>query len=78
MHSTYARTQAHTHQAHLLIVYDGGSISCHGLLFDDIDELEGAAERSIWVRPFRALEMSYLQDIVILLERGRHITVRHN
>lgn len=54
-------------QTHLLIVYNGGSVSGHSLLFDDVDELKGAAERGIRVGPFRALEMSHLQDIVILL-----------
>lgn len=51
-------------------MYDGGAISSHGLLFDHADELEGAAERSIGVGPFRALKMSHLQNIVILLHIG--------
>lgn len=51
---------------HLLIVHDGGAISSHGLLFDHTDELEGAAERRIRIGPFRTLEMSHLQDIVVL------------
>lgn len=52
---------------HSLIVHYGGSVSDHGLLLDDVDELKGAAHGSIRVGPFRALEMSHLQDIVILL-----------
>lgn len=50
----------------LLIVHDGGAISGHGLLFDHTDELKGAAERSVRIGPFRTLEMSHLQDIVVL------------
>lgn len=50
----------------LLIVHDGGSISSHGLLFDHTDELKGAAEGSIRIGPFRTLEMSDLQDVVVL------------
>lgn len=50
----------------LLIVHDGGAVSSHGLLFDHTDELEGAAEGSIRIGPFRTLEMSHLQDIVVL------------
>lgn len=52
----------------ILIVHDGGAISSHGFFFDDSDELEGAAERSVRVRPFRALKVSHLQDVVILLK----------
>lgn len=50
----------------LLIVHDGGAVSSHGLLFDHTDELEGAAEGSVRIGPFRTLEMSHLQDIVVL------------
>lgn len=55
----------------LLIVHDGGAISSHGLLFDHADELKGAAERSIRIGPFRTLEMSHLQDIVVLSQRTK-------
>lgn len=51
-------------------MHNGGPISSHGLLLDDTDELEGAAERSIGVGPFRALKMSHLQNIVILSHTG--------
>lgn len=47
-------------------MHDGGAISSHGLLLDHTDELEGAAERSIRVGPFRALKMSHLQNVVVL------------
>lgn len=47
-------------------MHDGGAVSSHGLFFDDTDELESAAERSVKVGPFRALKMSHLQDVVIL------------
>lgn len=47
-------------------MYNGGTISSHGLLFDDTDELKCAAEWGVWVWPFRTLEMSNLQHIVIL------------
>lgn len=53
----------------ILIVDDGGTVSSHGFFFDDSDELEGAAERSVRVRPFRALKVSHLQNVIILLER---------
>lgn len=51
-------------------MHDGGAISSHGLLLDDTDELEGAAERSIGVGPFRALKMSHLQNVVVLSHTG--------
>ena len=51
---------------HSLIVHYGRSVSDHGLLLDDIDELKGAAHGSIRVGPFRALEVTHLQHIVIL------------
>lgn len=54
----------------VLIVHDGGAISSHGLLLDDTDELEGAAERSIGVGPFGALKMSHLQNVVVLSHTG--------
>lgn len=60
----------------LLIVHDGGAVSSHGLLFDHTDELKGAAERSIRIGPFRTLEMSHLQDIVILSQRTKRKTAR--
>lgn len=47
-------------------MHDGRAISSHGLLFDHTDELEGAAERRVRIGPFRTLEMSHLQDIVVL------------
>lgn len=47
-------------------MHDGGAVSSHGLLLDDTDELKRAAERSVGVGPFRALEMSHLQDVIIL------------
>lgn len=50
----------------VLIMDDGRTVSGHGLLLDDTNELKGAAERGVWVRPFRALEMSHLQDVVVL------------
>lgn len=50
----------------ILIMHDGGAVSSHGLLLDDTDELKRAAERSVGVGPFRALEMSHLQDVIIL------------
>lgn len=53
----------------LLIVHDGGAVASHGLLFDHTDELKGAAEWSIRIGPFRTLEMSHLQDIVVLSQR---------
>lgn len=57
--------------SNVLIVHDGGTVSSHGLLLDDTDELKGAAERSVGVWPFRALKMSHLQDIVVLLHTGQ-------
>lgn len=54
----------------LLVMHYGGAISSHGLLLDDADELKGAAERSVWVRPFRALKMSDFQNIVVLSHTG--------
>ena len=50
----------------LLIVNYGGPVTGHGLLLDDVDELEGAAEGGVRVGPLGALEMSHLQHIVIL------------
>lgn len=61
----------------LLIVHDGGAVSSHGLLFDHTDELKGAAERSIRVGPFRTLEMSHLQDIVVLSQRTKRDSKQH-
>lgn len=55
-------------------MHDGGTISCHGLLLDDTDQLEGAAQWSVRIWPFRALEMSHLQNIVILLQIGQKFT----
>lgn len=55
----------------LLIVHDGGAVSSHGLLFDHTDELEGAAEGSVRIGPFRTLEMSHLQDIVVLSQNNK-------
>lgn len=57
-------------------MHDGGAVSSHGLLFDHTDELKGAAERSIRIGPFRTLEMSHLQDIVILSQRTKSKTAR--
>lgn len=54
----------------VLIVHDGGAVSSHGLLLDDADELEGAAERGVGVRPFGALKMSHLQNVVVLSRTG--------
>lgn len=51
---------------HSLIVHYGRSVSDHGLLLDDIDELKGAADGSVRVGPLRALEVTHLQHIVIL------------
>lgn len=56
----------HKGKKNILVVHDGGAVSSHGLFFDDTDELESAAERSVKVGPFRALKMSHLQDVVIL------------
>lgn len=56
---------------HSLVVYYGGSVSGHSLLLDDIDELKGAADGSVRVGPFRALEVTHLQHIVILGEREK-------
>ena len=53
----------------LLVMYDGGAVPRHGLLFDDADELECAAEGGVRVGPLRALEMSDLQHVVVLRER---------
>lgn len=43
----------------VLIVDDGGAVSGDGLLLDDVNELKGAAEGSVRVRPLGALEMSH-------------------
>lgn len=61
----------------LLIVHDGGAVASHGLLFDHTDELKGAAEWSIGVGPFRTLEMSHLQDVVVLSQRTNSHTKPH-
>lgn len=64
-------------------MHDGGAVSSHGLLLDHADELEGAAERSIGVGPFRALKMSHLQNVVILSHKeeesplAMHVHTRH-
>ena len=50
----------------VLIVDYGGPVPGHGLLLDDVDELEGAAEGGVRVGPLGALEMSHLQHVVIL------------
>ena len=50
----------------------GGAISSHGLLLDDVDELKGAAKGGVWIWPLGALEMSHLQDIVILTQGETH------
>lgn len=55
-------------------MHDGGAVSSHGLLLDHTDELEGAAERSIGVGPFRALKMSHLQNVVILSHKEEGVT----
>lgn len=60
------RSQRAKTNPNVLIVHDGGAISSHGLLFDDTDELKGAAERSVGVGPFRTLEVSHLQNVVVL------------
>lgn len=57
-------------EVNILIVHNGGAVSSHGFLLDDTDELEGAAERGVRVWPFRALEMSHLQHVVVLLHMG--------
>lgn len=62
----------------LLIVHDGGAVSSHGLLFDHTDELEGAAEGSVRIGPFRTLEMSHLQDIVVLSQTTKSDLTRVN
>lgn len=51
----------------ILIMHDGGAISSHGFLLDDIDELESAAEGGVRVWPFGALKVSHLQNIIILM-----------
>lgn len=66
LQTSAAKKNTECGERHLLIVHDGGAISSHGLLFDHTDELEGAAERRIGIGPFRTLEMSHLQDIVVL------------
>lgn len=60
----------HRGKKNILIVHDGGAVSSHGLLFDHTDELEGAAERSVKVGPFRALKMSHLQNVIVLSHTG--------
>lgn len=53
-------------------MYDGGPVAGHGLLLDDAEELEGAAERRVRVGPPGALEVSHLQNVVVLRsQRGR-------
>lgn len=44
----------------ILVVHYSRPVSGHGLLFDDVDELEGVADGRVWIGPFRALEMSNL------------------
>lgn len=51
----------------------GGSVSGHCLLFNDIDELEGAADWGVWVGPLGTLEVTHLQNIVVLGETPRMI-----
>ena len=62
---------------HSLVVHDGGAVSSHGLLLDDTDELEGAAERSVGVGPLGALEMSHLQHVVVLSHTAEDVTLTH-
>lgn len=50
-------------------MHNSGAISSHGFLLDDTNELEGAAEGGIGVRPFRALEVSHLQNVIVLLQK---------
>lgn len=61
----------------VLIMDDGRTVSGHGLLLDDTNELEGAAERGVWVRPFRALEMSHLQNVVVLSHTEERCKYKH-
>lgn len=56
----------HGGKKNVLIMHNGGAVASHGLLLDHADELEGAAERSVQVGPFRALKMSHLQNVVVL------------
>lgn len=39
---------------------DGGAVADRRLLLDDVEELEGAADRCVWVRPLGALNVSDL------------------
>lgn len=43
-----------------LIVDDGRPVTVGRLLFDDIDELKGAADGRVWVRPFGTLKVTNL------------------
>lgn len=55
-------------------MHNGGAISSHGFLLDDIDELEGAAERGVRVWPFGALKVSHLQNIIILMRAEEDVS----
>lgn len=66
------------YRGNILIMNNGRTVSSHGLLLDDTDELKCAAEGSVGIGPLGALEMSHLQNVVILPRTGheRHGTQR--
>ena len=64
-------------RGHSLVVHYGWSVSRHGLLFYDVDELKGAADWSIGVGPFRALEVTHFQHIIILRQKAACYTLTH-
>lgn len=55
----------------LLIVDHGRPVLGGGLLFNQVEQFEGAADGTVWVRPAGGAVVLHLQNKVVLMKRER-------